>query len=191
MVWGLIASAAGGIAQSWADYFIGADAADHQLGAFNAQVEYAYELADLENRGLRRRQAEERAAAGAEIQAIMLQALGQRSAVGAAAAEAGVGGASLRAILRDFTASELNRIYGVESNLARRDQAIEDRLAGSRLSLEASVFQGFSSVAPTPSILLPIFGAGLSVGQAQAQAPEGTFLGIGAGESTEGGGGEE
>jgi hypothetical protein len=181
----LIAAVAIAAVQQAGEYASARQAATKQRQNFNAQKKLSDQVFSLETASLRRRQGEERRAAGFEIQEILQDSLGRKGIFAASAAEGGVSGASLNALLSDFTSIELNRIFGVEENLRARDQAIEEQLRVGHLSYEQGLLRAHSQLTPEPSLLVPILGIGKSVIFAQNSAPEGSFLGLGGGEQVD------
>lgn len=151
-----------------------------QKDVYRKNAALAETAANLELRGIRTRQVQERVAASAEIEAIAQEVLLRRGASRVGALEAGVGGEVARMIDRDFTAQGSAQIVGTETNLG----FIEDQLG-----MEAEAVRGRQEgrvlgalPGPRPTFLEPLLGAALSIAEADSRAVEGSgFLGLGGG----------
>jgi len=142
-----------------------------QRQVYRATSAQAEQAADLELRGIRTRQLQERASASQTIQAIALEALQRRGTARVAALEAGVGGQAATLIDRDFTQQGLNQIFGVESNLVFLEDQLEREAVAARQRQYGRTL-GSLPTSPAPSILEPFLGVALSIAETGLYAPE-------------------
>lgn len=174
-----VGMATAGVAQEGLGYYAQTQAAGYQREIFDQTVALAEDSANLQLDGLRQRQLEERRATANTVEAIILEALKRKSTLGVSAVEAGVTGDVVDALDRDFTGAALNQVQGAEMNLEAIERQIERQEKAIRIRQEGMVLQAAGSLIPEPSLLQPLLGGALSIGDAQMSAPKGTFLGIG------------
>lgn len=170
-------TAAVGAAQAFAEFFAQQAQYKAQQAAFDQTAALAEASADLELRGLRTRQVQEREAASQEISAIATEVTQRRGLARLSAVESGVGGGVLRLVDRDFTSQGANRTFGVTRQLGFIEGQIELEAKAVRMRQHSRVLAALPTT-PAPSLLTPFLGTALSIGEAQSAAPEGTFLGL-------------
>lgn len=161
-----------GSAQAILSYFQRDAAYTGQRRAFNATAALAEAAADLELRGIRTRQLQEREAAALTIQSIAIETKKRRGTARVAALEAGVGGETSALIDNDFTQQGLNLSTGVERNLS----FVEAQLEAEAIAARQRQYSRVLSAAPLngrPSILEPFLGTGLSIAEATTLQPQG------------------
>lgn len=110
--------------------------------------------------GIRGRQQEEREAASADISRIARQAAVATGQVRQSAADAGVAGNSLSALLLDFQMQETDYAFRVDRNLQARDRQADREGAGVRDQTHARIISAVPAPVAEPSFLGFLLGAG-------------------------------
>lgn len=167
-----------GVAQSVAGFVSSQAQYRTQKDLYRKNAALAERAADLELRGIRTRQLQERAAASAEIEGIAREVMQRGGTARVAALEAGAGGEVARMIDRDFTSQGLTLTQGALTNLGFVEGQLELDATAARARQEGRALDALPR--SKPFILEPLLGAALSIAEADAAAVEGSgFLGLG------------
>ena len=128
-------------------------------------------------------QAQQAAAAAAEISSIRRESELAQSTVAAGAAEAGVGGASLTAIFDDFERQESEFVTAQELNLQFAQQQAQTEKVAAQIGTSGRLIAALPSQVPRPNLFgaaLGTFTSSLSIGVGAFKAAKSGAFGRGA-----------